>query len=110
MLIFFCILFAAFGFNYEIKLVKPSFNQISITERLWNLQTDQNKNYYKQEDFNWDSVNENEWEEWEEEERLLVTETAQPVLRQLRSIEVLNHHLNAPEHISSYLKERLNWL
>lgn len=31
------------------------------------------KDYYKQEDFNWDNVNENEWEKWEEEEKEMIS-------------------------------------
>lgn len=65
------------------------------------------KDYYKQEDFNWDNVNENEWEKWEEEEKEMISP---PVLWELKSLEILDHHFNSPEHISSFLKERINWL
>lgn len=100
--------------DFDTKLFKPSFYQTTIQEKLqqyWNLASqredvskaaskDSNKDFYLNEDFNWDSVDDTEWDKWDE------THVEVPHLRQLSSLDIIDHYLNSREHRSLYFESR----
>ena len=58
------------------------------------------KDFYLNEDFNWDSVDENEWEKWDEKH------VEVPHLRELSSLDIIDHYINSKGHRSLYYENR----